>query len=93
MNNPPELKLVTPTKDEPEANPAAPETLFAQQVDDNTIRLADAPIAPSADSQIRSSSPPKLRVLSAAEKADREVNEILIRRLMRALLADDRKAA
>ena len=93
MNNLPELKLVPPAEDEQEAS-QTPQS-------DNTPRLADAPIRkfansqmrPSANSQMRPFSPPELRVLSAAEKADREVNEILIRRLMRALLANDRKAA
>ncbi len=87
MDNPPELKLVTPAKDEPEAKIAAQEEASqTPSSDDNTIRL-------SANSPTRPAAPPELRVLSAAEKADREVNEILIRRLMRALLADDRKAA
>ena len=92
MDNPPKLKLITLARDETEAKIATQEASQTPQ-DDNTARLADAPIRPSADAPIRPFSPPDLRVLSAAEEADREVNKILIRRLMRALLADDRKAA
>jgi hypothetical protein len=105
MDNPPKLKLVTPAKDEPKVKPVTPKTFPTQQGDGDTATpvtaSVHAPVRKAANSQIRLSenlpirnpSPPKLRVLSAAEKADREVNEILIRRLMRALLADDRKAA
>ncbi|HEY84593.1 MAG TPA: hypothetical protein G4N96_05735 [Chloroflexi bacterium] len=57
--------------------PPSPESKRSKQVEET----------PAADNLVR------FKLLSEADKTDIEVNQILIRRLMRALLADDRKAA